>query len=374
MTPLVRVVEAGLGRSAQIRVVVSGVSDVRRLRSTWASSGATLEQVGDRLHATTTVEALARAAGRSLETEEARQLDRSVREAVGAWLGRAPAVPLPRGSLPTGTRPLLMGVLNVTPDSFSDGGLLYGSGVTHPAAALGHAARLLGEAVDILDVGGESTRPGAEPVDEDEELARILPVLEGLPRRAVVSIDTTKPAVARAAVRAGASIVNDVSGASNPELLDVVAATRAGYVLMHARGRPKDMQSHATYDDVVGEVYEYLAEGLARCAAAGVATERILIDPGLGFAKTAAHNLALLRSLRQFRGLGRPVVVGASRKSFLGALLGEPEAADRLEGSLACAAAAVAAGASVIRAHDVAPTLRVARVAHAIAVGADRWE
>lgn len=372
--PLVRVEEASLGAGAQVRVVVSGVSDAGRLRSTWASSGAAVEQVGDRLHATTTVEALARAAGRSFDADEAGVVDRSLREAVAAWLGSPPAVPLPTGTLPTGTRPLVMGVVNVTPDSFSDGGTLYGDGVDHPRAALDHAGRLLGDGADLLDVGGESTRPGADPVAEEEELARVLPVVEGVRRDAVVSVDTTKPAVARAAVRAGASVVNDVSGARDPALLEVVAETGVAYVLMHARGRPKDMTSRATYDDVVGEVYEFLTDGLARCVDAGIARERILLDPGLGFAKTPEHNLALLRALRQFRGLGRPVVVGASRKSFLGALLGGAEVDDRLEGSLACAAAAVTAGASVIRAHDVGPTTRVARVAHAIAVGADRWE
>jgi len=370
----VRIVEAGLGAGAQIRAVVSGVSDPGRLRSTWASSGATVEDVGGRLHAITTVEALARAAGRTFDAEEAGVVDRCLREAVAAWLGPAPEVPLSTGSVHTGTRPLVMGVLNVTPDSFSDGGAFYGGDAPHPQTALDHAERLREQGADILDVGGESTRPGAEPVSQEEELARVLPVLEALDTdEAVVSIDTTKPEVARAAVAAGAAIVNDVSGAADPALLEVVADTGAAYVLMHARGRPKDMQSRATYDDVVAEVYEFLADGLLRCAEAGIYRQRILIDPGLGFAKTPEHNVALLRALRQFRGLGRPVVVGASRKSFLAALAGDGGLEERLEASLACAALAVASGASVIRAHDVEPTVRVARVAQAISRRVDDW-
>ena len=372
MRPLVRVVEAGLGASAQIRVVVSGVSDAARLRANWASSGATVEMLSERLHATTTVEALARAAGRTFDAGEAGALDRSLRDAVSAWLGPPPQIPLPEGSLPTHARPLVMGVLNVTPDSFSDGGLLYGQDVAHPGAALEQAARMVAEGADVLDVGGESTRPGAEPVSDSEELARVVPVLEGL-GDAVVSIDTRKAVVARAAVDAGAMIVNDVSGARDPQLLEVVADTGVGYVLMHTRGDPQDMASRAEYDDVVAEVYEFLAAGLIRCAEAGILTQRVFVDPGLGFAKTLEHNVALLRCLRQFRGLGRPVVVGASRKSFLGELLGGAEAGDRLEGSLACAAIAVDAGVSVLRAHDVAPTVRVARVVQAIGHGVDDW-
>jgi dihydropteroate synthase len=265
-------------------------------------------------------------------------------------------------------------VLNVTPDSFSDGGALYGDGVDHPKRAIARAETLLDEGADLLDVGGESTRPGADPVDDDEERRRVVPVVEAIAGLGVpISVDTTKPAVAREALAAGAAIVNDVSGGSEPDLLAVAADAGAGYVLMHARGRPKTMQSKAEYDDVVAEVYEFLAEGLRRCAAAGVPPERTIVDPGLGFAKTADHNLALLGALRQMRGLGRPVAIGASRKSFLGALLGGAQSDDRLEGSLACAAAAVGAGAGVLRVHDVAPTVRVARVAHAIRTGRSHW-
>ncbi|MDP8969316.1 MAG: dihydropteroate synthase [Actinomycetota bacterium] len=265
-----------------------------------------------------------------------------------------------------------MGVVNVTPDSFSDGGLAYPDG--HPVTAVDHAQRLVAEGADLLDIGGESTRPGARPVEAGEELRRVLPVLERLAASpAVRSIDTTKPAVARAAVAVGATIVNDVSGARDPQLLDVVAQAGVGYVLMHTRGSPRDMQSLAVYDDVVAEVYEFLAAGLARCAAAGISAQRIAVDPGLGFAKTAQHNLELLRSLRQLRGLGRPLLVGASRKSFIGAVLDGSGTAERLEGSLACAGLAAAAGAAILRVHDVAPTVRVARMTRAVCTGEHAW-
>lgn len=370
--PIVRVEEAGLGGEAHVRLVVSRISDLRRLRAAWASSGAALERVGDRLHATTTVDALARAAGRSLGAEEAAALERTLREAIAAWTGPAPPLRCAGVRLETGLRPLVIGIMNITPDSFSDGGALYPD--SHPRAAIAHGLRLLDEGADVLDIGGESTRPGSRPVGEDEELRRVIPVVEALADvGAICSIDTRKPGVAHAALQAGAVIVNDVSGAADERLLDVVAAAGAGYVLMHTRGTPEQMQRLASYADVVAEVYEFFADGLARCAEVGIPTEGILIDPGLGFAKTGAHNLALLRSLRQFRSLGRPVLVGASRKSFLGAPLGCGGPEDRLEGSLACVAAAVIAGSGAIRVHDVAATVRVARVARAIATGRMDW-
>jgi dihydropteroate synthase len=373
--PLVRIEDAGLGVEAQVRLVVSGVSDPSRLRGPWSSSGATVEVDGDRLRATSTPQALARAAGRSLGREESAALDRMLRETVAAWSGSAPAWRLAHASLGTHQRPAVMGVVNVTPDSFSDGGALYGEGVgAHPDTAVAHARALVAGGADVLDVGGESTRPGAEPVEAAEELDRVLPVIEALAGDDVaLSIDTTKPSVAEAALSAGAHIVNDVSGGRDPDLLGVAAEAGAGYVLMHTRGTPQDMQTRAEYTDVVAEVYEFLAAGLRRCLDAGIADDRIAVDPGLGFAKTGAHNLRLLRELRQLRGLGRPVVVGASRKSFLGALLDDAGADERLEGSLACAVAAIAGGASVLRVHDVPETVRAVRVAHAITAGTEAW-
>jgi dihydropteroate synthase len=375
----VRIEDAGLGPDAQVRLVVSGVSGLRTLQRTWASSGAALEARGVRLAATTTAQALARAAGRALRQEEAVALEEALHGAIGSWQGPAPPVPLPDGrTLDLGVRPAIAGVVNVTDDSFSDGGRLYPDG--HPGAAIAFAESLLGEGADLLDIGGESSRPGAAPVERDEELRRVLPVVERLAAQgAVCSIDTTKAEVARAALDAGATIVNDVSGARDPRLLGVVAERGAAYVLMHTRATPADMQRHTDYDDVVAEVYEFLSDGLRRCRGAGIAAGCVLVDPGIGFAKTAVHNLDLLRALRQFRGLGRPVLVGASRKSFLGPLSAAPRAArpagtdDRLEASLACAALAVEAGAAVLRVHDVRPTLRAARTARAIATGRQDW-
>lgn len=377
--PLVRIEDAGLGPDAQVRLVLSGVSALRRLQRAWASSGAALEARDARLAATTTVQALARAAGRALGRQEAAALEAVLHSAIASWAGPAPPVPLPSGrTLALDVRPAIVGVVNVTDDSFSDGGRLYPA--RHPDTAIAHAERLLAEGADVLDVGGESSRPGATPVSADEERRRVLPVIERLAAQgAVCSVDTTKPVVARAALDAGAEVVNDVSGGRDPDLLGLAAERGAAYVLMHTRSTPADMQRHAHYTDVVGEVYEFLAEGLQRCHAAGIPDERLIVDPGIGFAKTAAHNLDLLRALRQFRGLGRPVFVGASRKSFLGRLSAPPAAEepagvdDRLDASLACAALAVDAGAAVLRVHDVAPTVRVARTARAIRTGVQDW-
>ncbi|MPZ72136.1 MAG: dihydropteroate synthase [Nitriliruptorales bacterium] len=265
-----------------------------------------------------------------------------------------------------------MGIVNVTPDSFAEDEPLYPA--DHPHTAVAHGLRLREEGADILDVGGESTRPGADPVDADEELRRVVPVVEELVGAgAVISIDTSKPSVAAAAVAAGAVIVNDVSGGQDQQLLSVVADAGAAYVLMHSRGTPQTMASLASYDDVVAEVYEFLALGVRRCVDSGIALDHIIVDPGLGFAKAPEHNLQLLRGLRQLRSIGRPVLVGASRKSFLGALLDDAATGARLEGSLACVAVAVNEGAAILRVHDVAASVRTARVTHAIATASTGW-
>lgn len=370
-TPMVRIVDASLGADAQVRVVVSRVSSPDRLKSAWSSSGATIERIGDRIHATTTVEALARAAGRSLEREEAQALDRALRESVGAWLGSAPSIKARGRTLPCNTRPLIMGIVNVTPDSFA-GGALYPDG--HPGAAIDHGRALVAAGADVIDVGGESTRPGAEPVSADEETSRVLPVIRALVSDGVcVSIDTKKAEVAEEALREGAAIVNDVGAASDPALIGHAARTGAAYVLMHARGTPADMQELTDYEDVVAEVFEFMVDGLARCEEAGLSREQVIVDPGIGFAKTAASSLELLRATQQFRGLGRPVLIGASRKSFLATASGAEDVAGRLAGSLAVASLATSAGAAFLRVHDVAETVQAVRTARAITTGAIDW-
>ena len=246
-----------------------------------------------------------------------------------------------------------MGVLNVTPDSFSDGGQWL-----DPAAAVARGLRLVEEGADIVDVGGESTRPGAAPVPVDEELRRVLPVVEALAPRVRVSIDTRKAEVAEAAVAAGATLVNDVSAS----LAEVVAAAGpgVGWVAMHMKGDPRTMQQSPTYDDVVAEVAAFL---LARATAArNAGVEEVWIDPGIGFGKTPAHNLLLLRHLADLVETGFPVVVGASRKTFLGHLTGGAPAHDRVEASVAAAGWALDQGAAMVRVHDVAPTVEVARL------------
>jgi dihydropteroate synthase len=247
----------------------------------------------------------------------------------------------------------IMGVINVTPDSFSDGGRYLDSGL-----AVAHGIRLHAEGASILDVGGESTRPGAEPVQEDEELSRVLPVIEGL-REAVgdaqISVDTSKSAVAAAALAAGATLVNDVTAfRGDPEMAGVVAAHQVDCCLMHMLGEPRTMQKNPRYDDVVGEVKAFLRERIAFAVAAGVSERRIMIDPGIGFGKTMAHNLELLARVDELVEVGRPVVIGASRKSFLGRLTGRADTDDRLAGTIASCVLAYERGARVFRVHDVA--------------------
>jgi dihydropteroate synthase len=291
---------------------------------------------------------------RALATELARRAG-NVEAPQQPWL-------LPRSRLPEG-RVLVMAVLNVTPDSFSDGGSF-----AVADAAVEHGLRLAAEGADLIDVGGESTRPGAQPVPADEELRRALPVIRELVRRAKVpiSIDTTKAEVARAAMEAGAEVVNDVSGLRrDPEMGTAVARGGAALCLMHSRGEPRDMQQHAAYADLLGEVQDELLEGLRRAREAGVPEERIALDPGLGFAKTAEHNLLLMRRLRELTQLGRPLLAGASRKSFLGRLSGKI-APERLTGSVAAAAVLALNGASILRVHDVAATREALAVVDAV--------
>ena len=261
--------------------------------------------------------------------------------------------------------PDLMGVINVTPDSFSDGGAFL-----DPAVAIRHGLALAAAGAAILDVGGESTRPGAEPVPASVEIERVLPVVRALAEAGlVVSIDTRHAATMRAALSAGARIVNDVSALSHdPGALAVVAESACEVVLMHAQGDPRTMQLDPRYDDAPLDVYDFLEARVRACLDAGIARERILVDPGIGFGKTLEHNLQILRALAMYRGLGCRVLLGASRKSFIAKALGEPglATAARLPGSLAAAIAGFRAAVDVIRCHDVAETLQALRVADAI--------
>jgi dihydropteroate synthase len=261
----------------------------------------------------------------------------------------------------------IMGVLNVTPDSFSDGGRFL-----DPGAAVAHGLALVEEGADILDVGGESTRPGAEAVAPDEQVRRVVPAIEGLVAAGVtaqISIDTTRLSVARAAVAAGATYVNDVTAfRADPELAALVAERGLDCCLVHMRGDPRTMAAEAVYEDVVADVKAFLEERLAAAVAAGIAEERIMLDPGIGFAKTLDHNLELLRRLDELVALGRPVVIGTSRKSFLGRITGR-EADDRLAGTIATNVLAFERGASVFRVHDVAPVVDALAVAAATVRG-----
>jgi dihydropteroate synthase len=294
--------------------------------------------------------------------DAADQVDRH--DDVRTWIG----VRHPRG--PSGRRPpprarrLLMGVVNVTPDSFSDGGRFLDA-----EAAVAHGLALAEAGADLLDVGGESTRPGAAPVDADEELRRVLPVVAQLAEAGVapVSIDTSKPAVARACVEAGAAMVNDVAAlGGDPAMAETLAALQVPVCLMHMLGSPRTMQQDPHYDDLMGEVCLYLRRAMARGMAAGIRDDRFLVDPGIGFGKTVRHNLTILNRLWQMRSLGRPIVVGTSRKSFIGKVLGGEKAVrpveKRLMGTAATVALAAMNGAHVLRVHDVAEMRDVVQV------------
>lgn len=256
----------------------------------------------------------------------------------------------------------VMGIVNVTPDSFSDGGLFLDAG-----AAIAHGRELAAEGADMLDIGGESTRPGADAVGADEELRRVVPVVEGLDGAGVpVSVDTSKAAVALAALDAGAAMVNDVTAfRADPELAALCADRGCEVCLMHMLGDPRTMQENPTYDDVVDDVRAFLAERIEFATAAGVAEERIWVDPGIGFGKTVEHNLELLRRLEELTELGRPILVGPSRKSFIGRLAGAP-AEGRLGGTIASCVIAYANGAAMLRVHDVGPVREALTVAEAI--------
>lgn len=261
--------------------------------------------------------------------------------------------------------PIVMGILNLTPDSFSDGGEF-----EDPVSAAARGEQLISEGAGILDVGGESTRPGAEPVGVPAELARVRPVVLRFAEEDVpVSIDTRKAEVAIACVEAGASIINDVSGFSDRAMVDVAATTRAGCIVMHMQGEPRTMQEAPRYDDVVSEVGGYLIAQAAALQAAGVSRDRIAIDPGLGFGKTLAHNVEIMQRLPELAALGYPIVLGASRKRFIGTITGVDDPADRLGGSVEAALFAAAHGASVLRVHDVAATVQALTMYSALEAG-----
>lgn len=264
--------------------------------------------------------------------------------------------------LPVGERTLIMGILNITPDSFSDGGEFFDF-----ERALSRAHQLAEEGADIIDIGGESSRPGSLPITPSEELDRIMPVLQHLVGKIdlPVSVDTYKPEVARAAIETGASIINDITGLRDPAMVEVVAESDCGVVIMHMAGSPRDMQINPFYRDLIGELSDFLRQAVTMAVEAGVEKERIIIDPGIGFGKTVDHNLEILRRLREFKSLEQPILVGPSRKSLIGHVLDLP-VEERLEGTAATVTAAILHGADIIRVHDVKQMRRVAKMTDAI--------
>jgi dihydropteroate synthase len=258
----------------------------------------------------------------------------------------------------------IMGILNVTRDSFSDGGLYFDK-----SAAIKRAIQMVEEGADIIDIGGESTRPGAEPVTVEEELRRTIPVIEALAKeiKVPISIDTYKSEVAEKALEAGASIVNDISGLRfDPEMAKVVSDYKVPVVIMHIKGRPKDMQQNPVYEALVPEIMDYLREGIRLAKESGVSEDKIIIDPGIGFGKTFNQNLEIINNLHEFTLLEKPILIGPSRKAFIGKILGNVSETDRLEGTSAAVAISIMNGANIIRVHDIKEMVRVARVADAI--------
>jgi dihydropteroate synthase len=265
-------------------------------------------------------------------------------------------------TLDLGKRVHVMGILNVTPDSFSDGGEFL-----QPSAALEHALEMVADGADIIDVGGQSSRPGSQAIPEDEEIRRTVPIIERIHSewRGPISVDTSRARVAEEALKAGASIVNDITAfTAEPAIAQVTARFEAACVLMHMQGSPETMQEDPSYDDLMGQIALFLASAIAAATGAGIGDDQIVIDPGIGFGKTTTHNLAILRHLPELKVLGKPILVGPSRKGFIGRVL-DLQVDDRLEGTLAAAAYAVAQGARILRVHDVKPVVRAAKLVEA---------
>jgi dihydropteroate synthase len=264
-------------------------------------------------------------------------------------------------------RPLVMGVLNVTPDSFSDGGKF-----ADPGAATAHALHMAATGADLLDIGGESTRPGSQPIEEAEQIRRVEPVIRAIRKQSAIaiSIDTTKWEVARAALEAGATIVNDISaGRDDPEMLKGAAGRSVPIILMHMQGKPATMQANPVYSDVTAEVKSFLNERMDAAISAGIKREHILLDPGVGFGKKPGHSFTLLRDVRKLAEIGRPIVIGASRKSFIGKVLNEPDPSKRTFGDAAVISWSITNGAAIVRVHDVGAAAQVVSTINAIAAG-----
>jgi len=267
-------------------------------------------------------------------------------------------------SLDFSKRTYIMGILNVTPDSFSDGGLYFDK-----SSAIERAYQIVEEGADIIDIGGESTRPGSEPISIKEELKRTIPVIEAISKKIKVpiSIDTYKSEVAKVALDAGASMVNDISGLRfDPKMPDVVSEFKVPVVIMHIKGKPQDMQQNPVYDALIPEIIDYFRVGMKTAISAGVSKDKIIIDPGMGFGKTFDHNLEIINNLREFTFFEKPILVGPSRKAFIGKILGDAPATERLEGTAAAVSISIINGANVVRVHDVKEMVKVAKVADAV--------
>jgi dihydropteroate synthase len=300
-----------------------------------------------------------------------------IKEALRSYTAPSPQIPaeseLPERLKPfysaLRTRTAVMGVLNVTPDSFSDGGLY-----ADTDAAIRHGLRMSEDGADVIDVGGESTRPGAEAVSAEEELSRVIPVIQALCDQTgiPISVDTYKPEVAREALDAGAGIINDIMGLADPEMRSLAAERRVPSILMHMKGTPRTMQEDPVYEDVISEIMAFLRERVEAVVGAGLPREYLIVDPGIGFGKTAEHNLEIIRKLADLKSIGLPILIGPSRKAFIGKVLGDLPPTERLEGTAAAVALSIANGANIVRVHDVKEMVRVARVSDAVVRTVDK--
>jgi len=296
------------------------------------------------------------------------EIAKQIRLALANYRGKASLLKAGRFRLNLGLRPHVMGILNLTPDSFSGDGFYRSSFVLHPSSIVDSVQGMIEEGADIIDIGGESTRPGAKRISVKEEIARTIPVIKKLAKRAKVpiSIDTYKPEVAKQALESGASIINDISGLRNPRMAKITASHKAALVIMHMKGTPGTMQRNPVYADLIGEITNFLGRAVRRAEAAGVNSDSIMIDPGIGFGKTFEHNLEIIRRLREFKVLGKPVLIGVSRKSFLGRIINS-EPGGRINATLAASLLAVENGADIVRVHDLRQVKEALKVQAAIA-------
>lgn len=364
MRVVARVRDATLvGAGQPVHVVLSGLDDHVKVAAGVRAAGGTATAQDGRLDVVARPSQLVDAAGRAGGAALAEPLRAALEDAIEAWGGVVPDVPTPAGVLRTSQRPVVMGIVNVTPDSFSDGGRF-----DSLDAALARARKITQAGAHLIDIGGESTRPGATPVSAEDEIERVVPVIEAITAELdiPVSIDTMKPEVMRAAVAAGAAMINDVNALRAPGAVETAAELKVPVCLMHMQGEPRTMQQSPEYEDLVEDLLGFFRERIDACEQAGICRQNLILDPGFGFGKSLQHNLTLLAELHRFTELGLPILAGISRKSMLGRITGRENPEDRVAASLTAAVLATERGATILRVHDVTATVDAVKVVEAV--------